>query len=107
MKTQVGYLLYITGRDNYWFASEYTFKENGSVLRERRYNNNSKAVVVDDDYVDNYFTLSKLNEWYGDKPGAPHSALRSPFGSMEPTSHWRRVAKCQFLKFLRSKGVKV
>lgn len=101
MKT--AYLLYIPSPGGYYGhidAREYRFTDEGNCI----------------DYVQAYgktmhgphkskWSWGELKYSYGDKDIPPNGALRSEYNDLTPNSRWRRVSKCVFFRFLKTKGI--
>ena len=101
MSVVTAYLIYLPDGYGSWRASTHTF-ENGKAATRFGYSPRGKMKESLSGW-----TQAEMERWYGRHKGDPHRHdLRGPFGDM--TGHkgrWRRVTKCQFLKFLRAKGV--
>lgn len=51
------------------------------------------------------WSWDELLRVYGDKGVPPTANLRSSYNDLTANSRWRRVSKCVFFRFLKTKGI--
>ena len=106
--TTTAYLLCIPSANQAYIstvAHAYEFDSAGRCVSKRRWSSDRPYPRLAKARRPADWTLAKCAEWYGTKKGDNPSGYRGAFGSLEANSKWRRVTKCQFRSFLRSKGV--